>query len=102
MSATGNDQLFLTGIISVTRLPNGQQALRIEEIPDWIPTREAAERNKSCEDVITNLCIDGTLTWRWKNHEGAGGTRLVYAPSLQKYIEGKTHIGRIHPQLTLQ
>lgn len=102
MRGNGQDQLVLPGLISLVRLPDGTAIARVDELSEWMTAREAAKHAHCGEDAITGLCEDGTLTWRWKKFEGAGGTRLILAGSLQEFIGRRTHVGRLHPQLSFR
>jgi hypothetical protein len=101
--ANGNGhQLLLPGLISLARLPDGTAIARVHELTAVITTKEAARLAHCGEDLITGLCEDGTLTWRWKNFAGQGGCRLIYAPSLQQWIIERTRMGRLHPQFSFR
>ena len=98
----GHAQLFLPGIVVITRNAAGDQVIKVKEIADWLTVLECCERVPCCEEVIYALCDDGTLTWKWKNFEGAGGTKLIHAGSFQMWLDARTRTGRLHPQFAFR
>ena len=104
MKRNGHDDLtgFLPGIISLTRLPDGTAIARIEEIGEWLTVREACDQAHCGEDLIYARVDDGTLTHRWKNHEGERGTILIHAGSFKMFLDARTRLGSLHPRFDLK
>jgi len=50
---------------------------------------EASELIACSVQKVHNLCEEGSLEWRWLDHQGAGGKKLVLVDSIQRYLTKK-------------
>jgi len=69
---------------------NGEFRLRMRRPSPWVSVAEATELMACSIQKVHNLCEEGTLEWRWLDHEGSGGKKLVLVDSIQRYITKKS------------
>lgn len=70
--------------------PNtGEVHLRLERPAAWVSVADASELITCSVQKVHNLCEEGSLEWRWLDHKGAGGKKLVLVDSIQRYIVKK-------------
>jgi len=65
---------------------NGEVRLRLQRPSSWVCVAEAAALMACGKQTVHNLCDDGQLEWRWLDHEGRGGKKLVLVDSVQHYL----------------
>lgn len=80
------------GTIRLSRLPDGTAIARVEEISQWLTVKQAAKIACIGDDLIRGKCEDGTLSHRWKNHGGPGGTILIDAASFHKWLKSLCNV----------
>jgi hypothetical protein len=68
---------------------NGEIRLRMQRPSSWICVAEAATLIACGIQKVHNLCENGQLEWRWLDHEGSGGKKLVLVDSVQTYLTRK-------------
>ena len=68
---------------------NGEVRLRMQRPAAWICVAEAAELITCGIQKVHHLCDEGQLEWRWLDHEGSGGKKLILVDSLQEYLTRK-------------
>jgi hypothetical protein len=76
---------------------NGEIRLRMHRPASWICVAEAAALISCGIQKVHNLCDDGQLEWRWLDHEGSGGKKLVLVDSVQTYLTKKQQRLPEHP-----
>src|SRR5580704_10820544 len=69
---------------------NGEVRLRMHRPSAWVRVADAAELITCSIQKIHNLCEEGELRWRWLDHKGAGGTKLILVDSVQQYLVKKS------------
>ena len=69
---------------------NGEVRLRMRRPSPWISVADATELMACSIQKVHNLCEEGTLEWRWLDHAGSGGKKLVLVDSIQRYITKKS------------
>ena len=69
---------------------NGEVRLRMTRPASWICVAETAELIACGIQKVHCLCDDGQLEWRWLDHVGSGGKKLVLVDSVQRYLAKKT------------
>jgi hypothetical protein len=75
----------------MTPLPtHGEVRLHMERPAAWVCVADASELITCSVQKIHNLCEEGSLEWRWLDHKGAGGKKLVLVDSIQRYIAKKS------------
>ena len=65
---------------------NGEVHLRMERPGAWVCVADASELITCSVQKVHNLCEEGALEWRWLDHKGSGGKKLVLVDSIQRYI----------------
>src|SRR5277367_2582233 len=65
---------------------NGEVRLRMHRPSAWVRVTDAAELITCCIQKVHHLCEEGELQWRWLDHKGAGGTKLILVDSVQHYL----------------
>jgi hypothetical protein len=68
---------------------NGEIRLRMQRPSSWICVAEAATLIACGIQTVHNLCDGGQLEWRWLDHQGSGGKKLVLVDSVQTYLTRK-------------
>jgi hypothetical protein len=68
---------------------NGEIRLRMKRPSSWICVAEAAGLITCGIQKVHHLCDEGQLQWRWLDHEGSGGKKLVLVDSVQQYLTRK-------------
>jgi hypothetical protein len=68
---------------------NGEIRLRMHRPSSWVCVAEAAALITCGIQKVHNLCEDGQLEWRWLDHQGSGGKKLVLVDSVQTYLTKK-------------
>jgi hypothetical protein len=68
---------------------NGEVRLRMRRPSPWVSVADATELMACSIQKVHNLCEEGTLEWRWLDHAGSGGKKLVLVDSIQRYITKK-------------
>ncbi|MGA2604875.1 MAG: hypothetical protein ABSG14_11660 [Verrucomicrobiia bacterium] len=68
---------------------DGEVHLRMERPAAWVCVAEASELIACSVQKVHNLCEEGSLEWRWLDHQGAGGKKLVLVDSIQRYLTKK-------------
>jgi hypothetical protein len=76
---------------------NGEIRLRMRRPSSWICVAEAATLIACGIQTVHNLCDDGQLEWRWLDHQGSGGKKLVLVDSVQTYLTKKRQLPTHHP-----
>jgi hypothetical protein len=76
---------------------NGEIRLRMQRPSSWICVAEAATLIACGIQTVHNLCDDGQLEWRWLDHQGSGGKKLVLVDSVQTYLTKKRQRLPDHP-----
>jgi hypothetical protein len=71
---------------------NGEVRLRMNRPSAWLSVAEGAELMACSVQKVHNLCEEGTLEWRWLDHEGAGGKKLLLVDSIQRYVVRKSQV----------
>jgi hypothetical protein len=69
----------------------GEVRLRLERPAAWICVADASDLITCSVQKVHNLCEEGSLEWRWLDHKGKGGKKLVLVDSIQRYLTKKTH-----------
>lgn len=69
---------------------NGEVRMRMERPSAWVSVAAATELIACSIQTVHNLCEEGTLEWRWLDHRGSGGKKLVLVDSIQRYITRKS------------
>src|SRR5208282_6350964 len=73
--------------VQMSPSPNpGEFRVRLERPGDWVCVADASELITCSVQTVHNLCEEGTLEWRWLDHKGSGGKKLVLVDSIQRYI----------------
>jgi hypothetical protein len=76
---------------------NGEIRLRMHRPSSWVCVAEAADLIACGIQKVHHLCDDGQLEWRWLDHEGSGGKKLVLVDSVQHYLTKKHQLHPVHP-----
>ena len=69
---------------------NGEVRMRMQRPSAWVSVAAATELIACSIQTVHNLCEEGTLEWRWLDHPGSGGKKLVLVDSIQRYITRKS------------
>jgi hypothetical protein len=69
---------------------NGEVRMRMKRPSAWVSVAAATELMACSIQTVHNLCEEGTLEWRWLDHRGSGGKKLVLVDSIQRYITRKS------------
>jgi hypothetical protein len=69
---------------------NGEVRLRVRRPSAWVSVADASELIVCSINKVHYLCEEGALEWRWLDHEGAGGKKLVLVDSIHRYITRKS------------
>lgn len=77
---------------------NGEIRLRMHRPASWVCVAEAAELIACGIQKIHHLCDEGQLEWRWLDHEGSGGKKLVLVDSVQIYLTKKARLPLARPR----
>ncbi|MGD1019758.1 MAG: hypothetical protein ABSA12_10635 [Verrucomicrobiia bacterium] len=64
----------------------GEVHVRMERPAAWVCVADASELITCSVQKVHNLCEEGALEWRWLDHKGSGGKKLVLVDSIQRYI----------------
>ncbi|MGO9526597.1 MAG: hypothetical protein ACLP0A_03395 [Verrucomicrobiia bacterium] len=77
--------------VHMTPSPNQTEVhLRLERPAAWVCVADASDLITCSVQKVHNLCEEGSLEWRWLDHKGAGGKKLILVDSIQRYIAKKS------------